>query len=97
MYFNTTNLKKEELKSAHKRTTKQADVILDIFEESPFPLSPSTILKITKDLGFSWPITSIRRAISDMTKVGALIKLNTKVKSSYGAKEHLWIAARLAA
>ena len=36
------------------------------------------------------PITSIRRAITDLTNEGKLVKTNSLKKGNYGKKCHCW-------
>ena len=90
MYFNTTNLKSEELKAANKKAAKQSDVILSVFKCSHLPLSPSRVLKLVSRSGFNYPLTSIRRAISDLTSEGYLVKTDQRTKGIYDAYEYMW-------
>ena len=90
MYYNTTNLTNPELKIASKRTEKQSDVVLDIFERQEYPLSPSMVFDYAMNLGFEWPLTSVRRAISNLTNDGKLNKTTRKIRGIYGAKEYMW-------
>jgi hypothetical protein len=59
-----------------------------------FPmLSPSVIHKTlitTEQIAAKTPLTSIRRAISNLTKRGLLRKTNVKVQGLYGRGEFLW-------
>lgn len=36
------------------------------------------------------PITSVRRAMTNLTQAGALVKLDQKRRGYYGRPEHLW-------
>ena len=37
-----------------------------------------------------WPLTSVRRAITNLSSDGELVKTNDKVTGIYGKPEHLW-------
>lgn len=92
-FYNTIGLIGETLKQAREAGMKQKDIVLSAFEGNPNKFfSPSEIEKLTGFLGYNWPITSIRRAISDLTNEGKLIKSATANKTgSYGRPEYSWI------
>ena len=87
MYYNTTSEKGNHLKTSHTRTRTQEEKIYSFFLTFGQPLSPSMILD---KMNLKCPITSVRRALTDLTSKGKLIKLNKLVMGSYGKKEHLW-------
>ena len=41
-------------------------------------------------LSNKWPITSIRRAMTNLTDDGMIVKTQETVKGVYGKNEHLW-------
>ena len=86
-YFNTTNEKGEELKESHNKASTQEQLIFSYFQTFGQPLSPSMVL--TK-LKLNCPITSVRRAITNLTEDNKIIKTDEKVKGLYGKPEHLW-------
>jgi len=45
---------------------------------------------VYKALGQEWPITSIRRAITNLTDDEKIVKTQKTTKGIYGKKEHLW-------
>ena len=87
MYYNTTREKGSRLKSSHTRTRTQEEKIYSFFLTFGEPLSPSMILD---KMSFQGPITSVRRALTNLTNEGKLTKLDELVMGSYGKKEHLW-------
>lgn len=87
MYYNTTREKGSRLKSSHIRTRTQEEKIYSFFLTFGEPLSPSMILD---KMSFNGPITSVRRALTNLTNEGKLTKLDELVMGSYGKKEHLW-------
>ena len=40
--------------------------------------------------GLNCPITSIRRAMTDLTNLGKIVKTDRQIKGLYGNAEHLW-------
>ena len=45
---------------------------------------------VLNELNLNCPITSIRRAITNLTDAGKIIKTDQYVKGNYGKLEHLW-------
>ena len=70
-------------------TTKQTQehIILSLYLKAKQPISPSSIFKA---LGYIWPITSVRRAITNLADSNQLIKTKDTVTGMYGKQEHLW-------
>ena len=44
---------------------------------------------VLSESGLNCPITSIRRAITDLTNLGKIVKTNRQVRGMYGKAEHL--------
>ena len=86
MYYNTTNETGSKLKSSRSKASRQKDVILNVFKRGT-KLSPEDGLRYSQ---LNAPITSIRRAISDLTEEGLLIKTDTMKKGMYGKLVHTW-------
>ena len=92
-YFNTTNESGTTLKNNVARAKNQEEEIFNIFVYN------QQILKINAS-GFTpsvlydaletYPITSIRRALTNLTKQGKLIKTNEKRIGMYGRSEYVW-------
>jgi len=91
MYYNTNDETGGTLRSSRDATTKQENMILSIFETYPNEgLTPFDIEDFAHDQEVSWPITSIRRAITDLTNAGKLTKTDTKKLGKYGKFVHTW-------
>tara|TARA_R100000808_G_scaffold20080_1_gene43447 strand:+ start:119 stop:403 length:285 start_codon:yes stop_codon:yes gene_type:complete len=91
MYYNTNDETGETLQRSRNTSTKQEDLILAVFETYPNEgLTPFDIEDFAHDQEVSWPITSIRRAITDLTNAGKLTKTNTKKLGRYGKLVHTW-------
>tara|TARA_R100001443_G_scaffold68514_2_gene77218 strand:- start:8362 stop:8637 length:276 start_codon:yes stop_codon:yes gene_type:complete len=86
-YYNTTNLEKEALKKCRKAVISQEKKILDIFQRLQIPLSPTDLYTHFFN---KTPITSIRRALSNLTKDGKLEKTLLMKIGGYGKAEHCW-------
>lgn len=88
-YYNTTNVKGEELKARTEKTKSQRDIILDVFRRYPnYSFTPFEIHTVPRLR--SAPITSIRRAITDLTTEGKLFKCPSKREGKYGATNYTW-------
>ena len=66
---------------------KQENYILAFFKHEQEPMSPSMVHKAFNNV---WPLTSVRRAITNLSSDGELLKTNDKVTGIYGKPEHLW-------
>ena len=89
-FYDTINQTDSALKESNKKTRKQEDLIYSLFKKRNRPLSPSMVLN---ELNLNCPITSIRRAITNLTDAGKIIKTDQYVKGNYGKHEHLWTLA----
>ena len=75
MYYNTNEEDGPGLRESWARTAKQNDLILMIFQDNPNEtFTPDQIQHLCEACEKEWPITSIRRAISTLTKAGNLTK-----------------------
>jgi hypothetical protein len=86
-FYNTNKESPSEACNSTAKTQKQEVVILDFFKKQQQPQSPSMVHKAFFEL---WPITSVRRAMTDLTLAGELVKTKDTVPGAYGKREHLW-------
>jgi hypothetical protein len=89
-FFNTIGLRGQDLAAAHHQARNQDAVVLDVFRQHDRPLTPSDVWRLTSDAGHRWPLTSIRRAITNLTDDGQLVKLPKQRTGIYGKPEHHW-------
>jgi hypothetical protein len=94
-FYNTINLCGEDLKEANAQAMKQEDLIAAIFTANRGQkISPSQMKEIiSRNYGHDWPLTSIRRGMTNLTLVsnGSILeKTDEKVPGIYGKPEHLW-------
>ena len=86
-YYTTTSEKGQELKSSHSKARTQEEKIYSFFLTYGQPLSPSMVLD---KLNLDCPITSVRRAMTNLTENKKITKTDEYVKGLYGKREHLW-------
>ena len=86
-FYETINQTDSALKESKKKTRKQEDLSYSLFVKRNQPLSPSMVLSQS---GLNCPITSIRRAMTDLTNLGKIVKTDRQIKGLYGKAEHLW-------
>lgn len=93
-YYDTTGSRKysyEQYKEYAQINVKQETAILNVARiliNNEF--SPSQMLQKMESMGKLIPITSVRRAISDLTRDGKLVKTDKQVIGIYGRKEYVW-------
>jgi len=92
-FYNTIHSKDQMLMNFESKAEKQTDIIFHLFELNKYrPFTPFEIQSALLLKGHDYPITSIRRAITDLTDEGKLIKLPVeKMKTgNYGKPNHTW-------
>jgi len=92
-FYNTIYLDNDQLTKANAEAMKQEEFITAIFKSNPNkPISPSQIHKVYgKDFSKNVPLTSIRRAITNLTEKNILRKTGIMVDGIYGKPEHCWV------
>lgn len=92
-WYNTISLSGEQLKAENAKALAQGELILAIFKANPGrSLSPSQLYHIfNKKYFLHPPITSIRRALTNLTKKDkVLIKTGEQVQGLYHLPEYTW-------
>lgn len=78
----------EQIRHLKESATKQERVIARWFYANPDrQIGPS---RLHEEQGYGWPLTSTRRAITNLTDAGILQKAGKTDSSIYGRPEHLW-------
>ena len=91
-FFNTTNETGPALKKCRKAVVKQEKEVLEKFKDLSVAgdqfeqFAPSEIHSLLPQ----YPITSIRRAITNLTEAGYLRKTHVKIMSPWDRREHCW-------
>ncbi len=88
-FFNTENSAGRELKEHRHQADSQERKIAAFFDEAAgFLYTPSEIR--TKVFSNSVPITSVRRAMTNLTTENLLVKTEQKHAGEYGRRECCW-------
>lgn len=88
-YYNTTHESGENLTEYWEKANAQQRLVLDFFSERKGMLfTPSQVYKALHIP--ETPLTSIRRAITDLTNEGLLHKTDSKRMGDYGRPECCW-------
>jgi len=94
MYHNTTHLTGEPLRRGRSKAQAQKDAVLELFKFHPTDwITPELVLQVLVNWGAipeTTPITSIRRAITDLTNDLLLEKSATADGRGNGAPCHRW-------
>lgn len=92
-YYNTNGLSRRQLLDANVSALNQEQRILRFFIQQgrTYSGSPSAVAERVFDN--SVPLTSVRRAMTNLTARGDLDKTAATVQGAYGKPEHLWTIA----
>ena len=92
MYHNTTESTGEELKTYRKKALTQEQKILEYLKQDPYrPITPSAAWRwIFKGEKGNTPIGSVRRALTELTNDGHLVKTTAQTKGPYNRPEFIW-------
>lgn len=92
-FYNSINLNSEQLSKENANALKQEEFITEIFKANKNkPISPSQVHKVYgKDFSKNVPLTSIRRAITNLTSKGTLRKTGIMVTGAFGKPEYCWV------
>ena len=92
-FYNTVHSEGQTLLNFEEKAEKQTDKVLHFFELNKYnAFTPFEVQKWMNLQGFVYPITSIRRAITDLTEEGKLEKKSVKEMKTeiYGKPNHTW-------
>lgn len=92
-YHNTTPLYGEELSAAVRAAESQDAAVLVVMAGGRV-WSPSMLEAYFKGRGRNWPITSIRRALSNLTKAGKLTMTGRTMIGPMGRRENTWASVQ---
>ncbi len=89
MHYNTTNKTGEALKNAQQRTLSQEEKIMNFARSTDMAMfSPSLVCQLV--FSIRTPLTSVRRAMTDLTSKGLLEKTSHQTEGLYGEPEYCW-------
>ena len=87
-FYNT--IKEKDKESLDKMTRTQEEWVYWIFKEFRGRYTPFEIQEILYKFGKTYPITSVRRSLTDLTSKGKLIKTDTMKRGKYNMKNYTW-------
>ncbi len=93
MSYHQTASIQEELHALYEGKAKRQDeiVLLILKNNWPASLSPTQVHEIYAAMGHPvCPVTSIRRAMSNLSKDNLAYKTEVTVKGQFGRAEHTW-------
>jgi hypothetical protein len=91
-FYNTTNEVGAQLEAFTETAACQEQLIITFARKVKF-FSPSHLhryLLERKQISENTPLTSIRRAITNLTEANRLVKTTNKVTSVYNKPEYVW-------
>ena len=89
-YYNTLNESKTVVKESKEKAKKQKDQIFAIFRHTLRPMTPAEIWEGYGYKNDNVPLTSIRRAITNLESEGLLKKTDIQKPGAYGKMNHCW-------
>ena len=89
-FYNTINAMGRDLFTANQKALGQEGLILEIFKEVGRELTPFEVDERLRRNGYVYPITSIRRSITNLTKSGRLEKTSIRRSGEYGQMNYTW-------
>lgn len=94
-FYNTVGARGKDLFSYNVKAVAQEELILEIFKAKQYMggtpvMTPFEVLEKLKVMGYDYPITSVRRAITNLTKGNKLSKTNEQKKEEYGKHNFYW-------
>jgi hypothetical protein len=89
-YYNTTTEVGDTLRELSSKALTQSEEVYKFFVERSEVCKAYAGPTLVHASFSRYPITSIRRALSDLTSDGLLVKTPHKCIGAYGRREHLW-------
>ena len=89
-FYKTVNLPADELRAARESNNIQNTRILAIFEKHPAGLTPFEAGQVYNHQFPVVPLTSVRRAVTNLEKSGRLEKTGAMRAGGYGKPNHVW-------
>lgn len=79
----------QDLRKGKRQAARQEDIVLQFFERHPN--EGFTPFALQSAMGTNWPITSVRRALTDLTNEGKLEKhVEQQRIEVYGVRNCVW-------
>jgi hypothetical protein len=90
MFFNTVHVRGQRLAAYESKAQYQEDLIAEFFnEQRGADITPEDIMKLHPAF-VRTPITSIRRAFTNLASLGIIEKTDTQINGMYGMPIYCW-------
>ena len=89
-FYNTINVSGYELDQEIKKVKTQTERVYQILKQCDKPMTPFDVQKVYLLLYGSVPITSIRRAMTDLTEECKIVKTEEQKLGHYGSWNYCW-------
>ena len=90
-YYNTTKQKANNLKDWELKALSQEMLVKKFMElNKDLSFTPFEIQEAFVEEDVIWPITSVRRALTNLTKEKAIIKTDELVPGDFGRPNYKW-------
>lgn len=90
-YYNTNQLQGENLVLANSRAESLQDKIESLYEANPGHKTPFEVQVLLFKMSYKYPLTSVRRALTNLSKAGKLFKSEKATKmGEYNSPNHTW-------
>lgn len=91
-FYNTTQESGQTLLRFRSQAKAQTERVIDYYRNRTGQLiGPSEAWRATGLEAENVPLTNVRRAITDATKAGVLVRTKNKTIGAYGHPETLWV------
>jgi hypothetical protein len=90
-FYNSNQLTGIALRKAVENAIKQEEAIMIVYKGTRKKLTPWDIHGMMTRAGKKWPITSARRAITNLMQKGDLIKTSDTKPGEYGVQETYYV------
>lgn len=87
-YHNTIPERGAVLETYEAKACKQDEIVKRLFEQHP--TATFTPYEVWLRLGQQWPLTSVRRAITNLTNDGVLVMTDQTRAGGYGRNNNVW-------
>jgi Fe2+ or Zn2+ uptake regulation protein len=92
LFHNTTGELGQILKEYNEINGNQNRRVMDIFLKKGEAMTPMEVMNEYNSMFKKVPLTSIRRAMTDLTKEGRLIKTDKTKIEALGKRNFMWVA-----
>lgn len=94
MYFNTTHLHGQRLAAYEVQAEYQEDLVAEFFYHNPSAQVTTEDLWVFIPALSKCPLTSVRRAFSNLQSDGLIVKTDHQVAGTFGRPIYTWRKAR---